>query len=44
MQIFSLRGSLRYLEGYFYTFVIVSIRVLGYVSKPQFISSSSKVL
>lgn len=53
MQIFGLRGSLCYLEGYFCTFVIVSIRLLGCLSNAhellralleKFISSSGKVL
>ena len=43
-QIFGLRGFYYYSEGYFCTFVILSIRLLGCLSKAQFISSSGKVL
>ncbi len=43
-QIFGLRGSLSYSRCYFYTFVILSIRLLGCLSNAQFISSSGKVL
>ena len=43
-QIFGLRGFCYYSEGYFCTFVILSIRLLGCLSKAQFISSSGKVL
>ena len=50
---FGLRGFCYYSAGYFYTFVILSIRVLGCLSKvhellrallEKFISSSGKVL
>ena len=41
---FGLRGFCYYSAGYFYTFVILSIRLLGCLSKAQFISSSGKVL
>ena len=43
-QIFGLRGFYCYSEHYFCTFVILSIRLLGCLSKAQFISSSGKVL
>ena len=43
-QIFGLRGSCYYSEGYFCTFVILLIRLLGCLSNAQFISSSDKVL
>ena len=41
---FDLRGFCYYSEGYFCTFIILSIRLLGCLSKAQFISSSGKVL
>jgi len=40
----NLRGFCYYSAGYFYTFVILSMRLLGCPSKAQFISSSDKVL
>ena len=40
----NLRGFCYYSEGDFCTFVILSIRLLGCLSKAQFISSSGKVL
>jgi hypothetical protein len=40
----NLRGFCYYSKGYFCTFVILSIRLLGCLSKAQFISSSGKVL
>ena len=39
-----LRGFYCYSEHYFCTFVILSIRLLGCLSKAQFTSSSGKVL
>ena len=43
-QIFGLRGSWSYSRHCFYTFVILSIRLLGCLSNAQFISSSGRVL
>lgn len=41
---FSVCVALGFIKAVFYTFVIMSIRLLGCLSKAQFISSSGRVL